>query len=67
MSWKRGLREYQTRAEELYQEPFVSVNDCRDIGKIRKLKIMCISTKPTFSLLRGAFLGVVISSRATSS
>ena len=39
---------------------FVRLNACRDIGKILKLKIVCMDSKPTINLFTRAFPGVVV-------
>ena len=39
---------------------FMSLNDCRDIDKIQKLKIVCTGIKLTLYLFTGAFVGLVV-------
>ena len=63
MRWKDGVRDKRTRLEEIIISaipPFMSVNNCRDLGKIPKLKIVCIGTKPALYLFTEAFLGRVV-------
>ena len=40
--------------------PFMNVNGGGDMGKIQKLKILAMGSKPTLYLFIGMFVGVVV-------